>query len=93
MMKHYCYAEKRTLEFEGQCNWCGMEEIESDLKDKNLYNENVQIIQEKMEIIQEYEIPDIPGLTLSPEELISQKQDELLKIYNEIQELKKRLHN
>lgn len=43
---------------------------------------------EKMEITQEYEIPDIPGLTLSPEELISQKQDELLKIYNEIQELK-----
>ena len=44
MMKHYCYAEKITLEFEGQCNWCGMEEVESDLKDRSLYNEIKELL-------------------------------------------------
>jgi hypothetical protein len=30
MKQHYCSAEKTTIAFEGECNWCGEKEVDEE---------------------------------------------------------------
>jgi len=33
MKQHYCSAEKTTIAFEGECNWCGEKEVNEKIKE------------------------------------------------------------